>query len=279
MSKNTSKHSDTLVPSNFQKFLKTLYLGRDYRYYNVIDSTNKEVKRLISKGHNIKNGSVFICETQTNGYGKFNRKWHSPEKSGLWFTIVLNIEDADIDITKITLLTGASVCQSLRSFNIDSYIKWPNDIYINNKKIGGILTERMWCSQERSYLIIGIGLNINSTEDSFPKELKDYATSISIETGKNFSRAEILCSILSCFENFLDDLKRSANYDKILELNRKYSNILGKKIKILNPDGSTYETEALALSDNGSLVIRDNLGKRKELISGEVSIRCSYNAC
>lgn len=273
MSNNTYKHSDNLDFNSIQKYLKTSYLGCDYRYYDVIDSTNKEVKRLISKGNNIKNGSIFICETQTNGSGKFNRKWHSPEKCGLWFTIVLNIEDADMDISKITLLTGAAVCSSLRSFNIESTIKWPNDIYLNNKKIGGILTERVWDSNKSSYLIIGIGLNVNSTESSFPKELKDYASSVFIETGKNFSRAEILCSILSSFENLVEDLKRNGSYDKILEINRKYSCILGRKINILNPDGSTYESIALELSNNGSLIINDNEGIRKEFISGEVSIR------
>lgn len=273
MDENTLKSCDSLHFETVKKYLKTSYIGANYKYYDVICSTNKEVKRLLKSGTTIENGAVFIAETQTNGSGKLNRTWHSPEKCGLWFTLVLNTHDKAIDISKITLLAGAAICSALRSKHIDSSIKWPNDIYINDKKIGGILTECIYTGDKCSSLIIGVGLNINSTKDSFPEELRDYASSIFIETEKKFNRAEILGSVLNSFENFIDDLKNSGNYDKVLEVNRKYSNILGRNIRIVSPNGLTYDAYALAISDNGSLIIEDNNGHKKEVISGEVSIR------
>ena len=266
-------NEDNLEFNNILPYLKTKYVGRTYAYYENIDSTNTEAKRLIRTKENIENGSIIISETQYSGVGKLNRAWYSPPKVGLWFSIILNLNSIKAEISKITLLAGAAVCSALRNLNINAEIKWPNDIYLNDEKLGGILCERVFSKAKNDYVIIGIGLNVNTREENFPEELKDYATSIFIQQGIEFSRIKILCEILNTFENYINTLNESHSYNEIIGINRLYSNVLNKAIKVIQPNNSSYKAFVLDLSDNGELITIDQKGNVNYLISNEVSIR------
>ena len=166
--------------------------------YDVLSSTQEKAKEL---GPNAKPGYVIMAKEQTKGYGKEKIFWFSP-KGGLYFSVILpktKIEDVQI----LTFLTALVISQTIKErFSLEPLIKLPNDILINQKKICGILTENVLSPREVKLSIIGVGLNTNI--EYFPEELKEKATSLKIELGKDVDNQEILEEILKKLKEYLD---------------------------------------------------------------------------
>lgn len=178
--------------------LKTNFLGRDFYFYEEIDSTQNEIFRRIKKGQII-NGSVIMADIQTAGKGTHGRIWHTDEKGNIAFSFYIQtnceIERLDgltIDIAKIL------VDMFREKYKINIQIKEPNDLMINNKKIGGILTQGKINGKYIKYLVIGIGININ--KKYFTNDIKDIATSIKNEFEVDIDREEVITEFCNIFE-------------------------------------------------------------------------------
>lgn len=178
--------------------LKTNFLGRDFYFYEEIDSTQNEIFRRIKKGQII-NGSVIMADIQTAGKGTHGRIWHTDEKGNIAFSFYIQtnceIERLDgltIDIAKIL------VDMFREKYKINIQIKEPNDLMINNKKIGGILTQGKINGKYIKYLVIGIGININ--KKYFTNDIKDIATSIKNEFEEDIDREEVIAEFCNIFE-------------------------------------------------------------------------------
>ena len=178
--------------------LKTNFLGRDFCFYEEIDSTQNEIFRRIKKGQII-NGSVIMADIQTAGKGTHGRIWHTDEKGNIAFSFYIQtdcgIERLDgltIDIAKIL------VDMFREKYKINIQIKEPNDLMINNKKIGGILTQGKINGKYIRYLVIGIGININ--KKYFTNDIKDIATSIKNEFKVDIDREEVIAEFCNIFE-------------------------------------------------------------------------------
>ena len=178
--------------------LKTNFLGRDFYFYEEIDSTQNEIFRRIKKGQII-NGSVIMADIQTAGKGTHGRIWHTDEKGNIAFSFYIQtnceIERLDgltIDIAKIL------VDMFREKYKINIQIKEPNDLMINNKKIGGILTQGKINGKYIKYLVIGLGININ--KKYFTNDIKDIATSIKNEFKVNIDREEVIAEFCNIFE-------------------------------------------------------------------------------
>ena len=178
--------------------LKTNFLGRDFYFYEEIDSTQNEIFRRIKKGQII-NGSVIMADIQTAGKGTHGRIWHTDEKGNIAFSFYIQtdceIERLDgltIDIAKIL------VDMFKEKYKINIQIKEPNDLMINNKKIGGILTQGKINGKYIRYLVIGIGININ--KKYFTNDIKDIATSIKNEFKVDIDREEVIAEFCNIFE-------------------------------------------------------------------------------
>lgn len=178
--------------------LKTNFLGRDFYFYEEIDSTQNEIFRRIKKGQII-NGSVIMADIQTAGKGTHGRIWHTDEKGNIAFSFYIQtnceIERLDgltIDIAKIL------VDMFREKYKINIQIKEPNDLMINNKKIGGILTQGKINGKYIKYLVIGIGININ--KKYFTNDIKDIATSIKNEFEVDIDREEVIAEFCNIFE-------------------------------------------------------------------------------
>ncbi len=194
-----------MVNFNLDKYnesLKTDYVGRNLVYLKNTESTNSFASELINKRGKNHDGSlkgtVILAETQKRGKGRFERKWISPA-GGLWFTIILETCLEPKNLIEVTLIASYSIINILdRDYSINSTIKWPNDIYYDKLKLGGILTEVEKITNI-TYLIIGIGLNVNLTKgDLTPYDRK--STSIKIILGKDIGRETLLSKILFNFE-------------------------------------------------------------------------------
>lgn len=158
--------------------------------FEKIDSTQKVAKEI----KNLKPWTVVLAKEQTGGIGRKGNVWYSP-KGGLYFSVVLPKSKIE-DLQTLTILAAFLLAKILKEkFNLEPFIKLPNDIYLNGKKVAGIITENIILGNEVKFSIMGIGLNTNI--DFFPENLKNIATSIKIELGKKVNNKEILKQLVS----------------------------------------------------------------------------------
>ena len=237
-----------------------------FEILNEIDSTNNYAKELAVSG--IRENTVVIAEKQTCGKGRLGRTFFSPEGNGLYMSVLCR---PDIDVSEsplITSYTAVAVAKAIEKLcGHGTNIKWVNDIYMNGKKICGILTEAGFDFEGGTvdYAVIGIGVNVLGKE--FPDEIKNIATSVEFETGKRMSRNELAAEILNNLSGISENIKNKDYLDEY----RKRSNVIGKKITV-TCGKEKFVAEAICIDDNAELVVRNENGIRI-LNSGEVSIK------
>lgn len=181
--------------------LKTKFLGRNNIYYKQIDSTQKEIWRLSEKKET-KNGTLVMADIQTNGIGTHGRIWHTDEKNNIAFSFLVKPQCNIKDLEGITLEIAETIVELFKTkYKIDINIKKPNDLIINNKKVGGILTETKLVSQQVKFLVIGIG--INTQKEKFTEDIQYLATSIKKEFNININAEEFISEFCNKFEGKL----------------------------------------------------------------------------
>ena len=259
---------DSLIPSEIKWALKTKIFGKEIISYKKADSTNTIAYGLAEKG--IKEGASIFAEEQTRGRGRRGKRWYSPAKGGIYLSCILRPKIAPNEISKITLLAAVAVAKSIRSLTgLSATIKWPNDILVNNKKVCGILTE-MKAEQDRvDFIILGIGLNVNTQARHLPKGatcLKDELCHSKIE--RDISRVELARNILENLEEYYSILKKEG-FKPIIEEWKSLSAMLGSRIRVILQN-RTFEGQAHNIDENGSLVVRLDSGVLERVSSGDI---------
>lgn len=260
---------DLLTSEEISDTLKTNYIGKNILYYQTIESTNNKAKEL---ANSLNDGTIIISEEQTLGRGRLGRLWTSPKYKGIWMSIILKPDIDPQSVAKVTQIGAAALVTALKDFGIQAYIKWPNDIILNGKKVCGILTEMSAEINKVNYLVMGIGINVNIDADEFPEELRKTATSLSCETGHKISRKELLSSFLKNFEILYDEFIHKDNIKDTINICRENSILIGKEVKIIKRNEEFFG-KAVDLSDSGELIVQYPDGSIEEIVSGEVSIR------
>lgn len=262
-----SLSSDVLSSEGIRPFLKDEYKDILITVYKTIKSTNTEAKMVSMNNSN--HGAVILSEEQTQGRGRMGRTFYSPSESGIYMSIILKPNLNIADSVLITTAAAVAVCLAIDKFTIhEPKIKWVNDIYINDKKVCGILTEAVTDIENGtiSNVIVGIGLNVKT--ELFPTELKEIAGSIFTSTENNCIRnqlsAEIINNILTICENLEDRT--------FLEIYKEKSMIIGEKIKYLK-NNQWFEGYAQDIDEFGGLVVFHDDGHKEILHSGEISVR------
>ena len=250
--------------------LETELLGRKIFCYETIDSTNEEAKRRALGG--APGGSVFVAEQQTGGKGRLGRGWASPAGTGLWFSVLLRPGILPLRVSITTLLAGLAVCRAVRDLTgCDARIKWPNDIVIGGKKICGILTEMTAEIDRIEFVVVGIGVNVNTS--AFPEAIREKATSLRIESGKPARRITLLQGILLRFETLL---QQNAGSDPAFwEEYRALCVSLGRRVSFTRR-GLPVEGTAVDVSSEGELIVRLPDGTTEAVTAGEVSVQGIY---
>lgn len=244
------------------------------KFFDVIDSTNTQAKReLAEKDGKSLHKTVFVAARQTSGRGRLGRPFYSPEESGIYLSIVY----ADGNITKpavITASAGVAVARALKKiYNVDAKIKWVNDIFVDGKKVCGILTEGV-ANFETGMIdaaIVGIGINITTNKNQ-PKELKNIAGSV-ISSEKNRKQAELCAEVINEFLLILDG--GTEEIKKSMQEYKTRSFLVGKEIEIspvINTDDKNYKCIVQDVTEDAKLVVKLKNGEIKILDSGEVSI-------
>jgi len=185
--------------------LRTNYLGKDVEYYQRLESTNAEAWELL-ENNQANHGMIIITDNQLQGKGRNGNTWFMSPSKGLAMSLILKeplvIKDAEL----IPIAAGVAAAMTLENRGLTPGLKWPNDIMINGKKCGGILCESKISDQKVNSMVIGMGMNINETENDFPKKIVEASTSLFLESGHTHQR-ELACAIFTTFfEKTLGDL-------------------------------------------------------------------------
>src|SRR4051812_17209825 len=189
---------DVMLPQLIRPRLRTQTLGRNLYHFYKTDSTNAFAARLLAHGHKVADGTVIVAESQTAGRGRLGRSWHSESEAGLYFSMILRPRVPPSLAPLFTLATAVAMHDAIeRDTRIDVDIKWPNDLLVDGKKIGGILAEIQAEVDMVKTLIIGVGLNVNHQQ--LPQDIADRATSLRMVSGRIQSRIEILSEFLEEF--------------------------------------------------------------------------------
>lgn len=261
--------SDVLSIDGIKKYLtKETAQQLDISVYKIIDSTNTALLDLASKG--AKEGTVVISGEQTKGKGRLGRSFYSPSDTGLYMSILLRPQMNAEDAIKITTAAAVAVANAVEKVSGKSTdIKWVNDVYLNGKKICGILTEaafNMECGG-LDYAVLGIGINAYEPKNGFPDEIKNIAGPV-FEHKQSDMRNRLAAEVLNEFFKYYSGLHESSYYDsykkRLMWINEKINLISGGK-----------KTPAIMLDVDRDcrLKVRLEDGSEKTISSGEISIR------
>lgn len=233
------------------------------KVYKSIDSTNSQAKREIAQG--LEDDAIFASEEQTAGRGRRGKSFYSPRKSGLYFSAVLHPKTGLADSTAMTAAAAVAVTEVIAEVTKkDPKIKWVNDIYIDGKKVCGILTEAVSDFESDAVQAVIVGIGINITTEDFPEDISGIAASLD----EDLNRCELIAKIFMRLKELSEKLTERSFMDDY----RKHSMVLGKEITFTKND-ILYKATATEILDDGGLSVITEEGEAMVLNSGEISIR------
>lgn len=269
---------DRLYPWEVQEGLSTRFIGRWIDYHEELPSTNRRAKELAATGP--PEGLLVLAEKQTGGRGRLGRSWFSPAGSGIWMTLLLKPVILPEEMPMLTLLAAVAVAKAIFvELKLESLIKWPNDLYLDGRKISGILAEtaggkitagKTGDAREAGYLLLGIGINVNQVSTDFPNDLREKAGSLRISLGAPVERGTLLRRCLAILEEeYVHACEKG--FARILAYCRQYSSTLGRRVEVIDGD-RRYRGKAVAIRDDGSLELQLNdHGETVRIFTGEVT--------
>lgn len=266
-----SAENDIISIPGIKPFLseRSQFYANKIQVHKSLESTNKTAKEMAVAG--AEHGTIIISDCQTMGRGRYSRKFFSPSGGGLYMSIVLRPEAMHFkNPTSVTAFAAVSVCEAIESISTKvPRIKWVNDIFIDGKKVCGILTEAVtdFESGGLDWVVLGIGINVHTRTEDFPCDLQSIATSIypdeKMSGVRNRLSAEIINRILG-FETLPSETEIFEKYKKRLM-------VLGKKITVIQ-NQVEYKATAIDVDSVGHLVVKNESGERITLSSGEIRI-------
>jgi len=258
---------DILTPDMLKQRLKGSLFGKRIFHFFRTDSTNRVALELGHAGE--AEGAVVLAEEQTAGRGRGGRAWHSERATGIYVTLLLRPKLAPVQAPLLTMMAGLSAhsaVQALTGLEVD--LKWPNDLLVRGRKLGGILTEMHAEPGQIRFVIVGIGLNVN--QEKFPGELADLATSLRAETGKPQSRMQLLVRLLHEFESDYNRFLREGVATVVARFESVSSYARGKRVRVTNGTESYVGTTA-GLGPEGLLQVERDGGQLMTVIAGDVA--------
>lgn len=235
-----------------------------------VDSTNSEAGRHLSADS--RTPLVILAREQTQGRGRRGRIWHSPPAGNLYSTFVFRPKLEPARLQDFTLWMGLNICELTANFcKIEPGLKWPNDLLVNGRKAGGMLTEARIDADEVHDLIFGLGLNLNARTADLPRELHRSAISLAEATGApvevNRFAAALITRVLSAYGQFVEGDYR----DKFAALWQRFDVLRGRPVTVIQGDRTVAGT-ATGIDDEGSLIVRTGPGRSERFRAGEVTL-------
>lgn len=250
--------SPPLTRNTIQSTLSTSWLGHRIELFESLPSTNREASLLAQA--DVEHGTVVVADSQTSGRGRLSRTWFSPPGANLYCSIILRMTIPPDRLAEwlswlplISALAAAEAVEQVSSTHVS--VKWPNDLLITERKIGGILCESGTGTSSGSFQIIGIGINVNSDHDDWPSDLRDSATSIWQERKIVVDRNRLLAQLLSELEQCLDELTDHGTNRLALAYHQRSSTI-SHRVQATLANGTVLVGFAEGIGQDGALLLR-----------------------
>ena len=258
------KSPEKQIEFELERLLDTKIIGKKILFFEEVDSTNNKAKQIALEENE---GTVVISEMQTSGRGRRGREWYSP-KGGIYVTFILKPNVSPEKASQLTLVSSLALVETLNAINnnLNAKIKWPNDVLVSGKKISGILTELSSDMEKINYIVIGVGINLNTEKEILPEN----GTSLKIEMKEEVSIKLFLKSFLEHYDSIYEEYL-NGGIDQIIERWKNNSDTLGKKVKIIGIN-ETFEGLAKDIDENGALIL-ETKEKEIKVYSGDVSLR------
>jgi BirA family transcriptional regulator, biotin operon repressor / biotin---[acetyl-CoA-carboxylase] ligase len=259
---------DTLDIAVIQSLLKTRGFGHTVHLLPHTASTNDVAKLLAQQG--APEGTVVLAEQQTQGRGRQGRSFASPAYVGVYLSLLTRPRLDLACLPQLTLVAAVAVAEAIVELSaLPLTLKWPNDIEIAGKKVAGILTEALLQADAHPVVIIGIGINVNTSCEQFPPELRHRATSLALAAGHPWSRQHLIALLLTHLERLYDVLHQEG-IDSLLQRWLYYGRIVGRLVRFMQPDG-VATGRVLGLDADGALLVQRAEGASQRIVSGEVT--------
>lgn len=253
---------DRLLPDEIHRGLQTKIIGRDILTYEEVDSTMDAAKAMAERG--AREGTCVFAEFQRKGRGRANRRWLCPKGKGLLLSIILRPELPNERVCFLSGMVAVALAGAIRhELGLETLIKWPNDVLVNNKKVCGILVEAETPKGKGPYFVIGLGLNVNLTSKELPKQVIYPATSLLMEFGQPIDRIAMARAVLQHMDKWYGRL-RVGDFKGIKEEWVKLSPIIGRRARV-EEKGVEYVGRISGLSTTGGVVMALDTGHKKTL--------------
>jgi BirA family biotin operon repressor/biotin-[acetyl-CoA-carboxylase] ligase len=254
-----------------RKALKSKILGKRIYSFRELKSTNAFAMDLARKGS--AEGAIVIAEVQSEGRGRLGRKWFSPS-GGLWLSIIFRPKVSSVPAPRMTVIGALGVVRAVRRlWDCQAFLKWPNDVLLGPalKKVCGILTETGVEGSSLSYVVMGIGINVNVDVEKFPVEFRKTVTSLQKEAGHRIDRIEFAARLLEEIEE-LYLLFHQKGFAPILREWKKVSGTLGRKISVALSGTRIIKGKAVDIDSEGALIVETEEGKQERILAGDVTL-------
>lgn len=250
--------------------IQTKKMGHPVSFYEKTDTTANRIRELALQG--AAEGALAVAEVQTAGRGRRSRPWQSPAGTGIWMSLLLRPDILPAQASTLTLLAGIAIAEAMEELTgLAADIKWPNDILLHGKKLVGILTEMDCDTKEIHSVTIGVGINVNTK--TFPEELQEIATSMYLESGREYDRCQVVARCMAHFEALYEAfLKAGGSFAPFQERYCAKCLNIGKRVRVIGRE--SFLATALEITSEGELLVkREDNGRKEVVFSGEVSIR------
>jgi BirA family transcriptional regulator, biotin operon repressor / biotin---[acetyl-CoA-carboxylase] ligase len=271
---------DTLSPENLAPLVRNTIFSGHIHYFEKAESTNtlalQAASRFGQQMEGVPEGAVFLAEEQTAGRGRAGHLWHSERGVGIYCSFLLRPAMSPADALWLSLVAGVAVQDAVReTTGLQADIRWPNDVLLNEKKFAGILTEMSSEATRLQHAVIGIGINVNHR--SFPRDLTSPATSLLLQTDKEWPRVELAAALMRALDREYRTLLRATTgpirtpalrFEPIMKrVESRSSYAHGKMVRVEEDGGYIGVTEGL--DPRGFLRVRTDRGLRI-VVSGGV---------
>jgi BirA family biotin operon repressor/biotin-[acetyl-CoA-carboxylase] ligase len=260
------KVPDLLLPEILNPLLEATIFADNVHHYFRVGSTNTLAMRAASQGE--PEGAVFVAEEQTAGRGRGAHRWESNPSEGIYCSAVLRPFLAPMDVLLISLATGLAVWEAIHEVTgLEADLRWPNDVLFGNAKVCGILIEMHAEATRVHHIVAGMGLNVNQRE--FPAELRPVATSLRLESGRDWSRVDLAAALLKSldceYRAFIADLE-VARREVLRRFELHSSYVRGRAVEV-DEDGG-YHGITVGLDVRGFLQVQTDAGIKTVLSGG-----------
>jgi BirA family biotin operon repressor/biotin-[acetyl-CoA-carboxylase] ligase len=238
-----------------------------------IASTNGMAMELALQGAPA--GTTVVAEGQSGGRGRLQRQWFSPSTGGLYFSVIERPKIPPADMPAVALGVGVAVCRAIeKECNLRPALKWPNDLLLSGRKVGGILCETGSPASAASLVVIGVGINVAIPAELFPTELRERAISLTMLSSSNFSLETLLQTTLAEIDRVVLQMERDGVASIFADW-RVRDGLQGQILSWVATDGRIIAGKALGLDDHGRYRIQDEAGKIQTVLSGDLHLASS----